>query len=228
MQKQGPNGIEWCTHTWNPITGCKGSCPWCYARKIAQRFAGTKAFPQGFEPHYRPERLNEPLRKSLPSGSKVFVGSMSDIFGDWIPREQIDEIISVAKNRPDVFFLWLTKNPSRLAEFNPWPENCWVGASAENNYMACAMINELDKVKATLKFLSIEPLLSWDDRIYFEGIAWVIIGAMTGHGARPPEEGAVKDCIIDAELARVPLFVKSNLRPYFDGELRQEYPKEIR
>lgn len=32
--------IEWCDHTWNPITGCRHECPYCYARTMTARFAG--------------------------------------------------------------------------------------------------------------------------------------------------------------------------------------------
>lgn len=32
--------IEWCDHTWNPITGCWHGCPYCYAQKMAARFSG--------------------------------------------------------------------------------------------------------------------------------------------------------------------------------------------
>lgn len=32
--------IEWCDHTWNPITGCRHECSYCYARAMAARFAG--------------------------------------------------------------------------------------------------------------------------------------------------------------------------------------------
>lgn len=32
--------IEWCDHTWNPITGCLHNCEYCYARKITTRFSG--------------------------------------------------------------------------------------------------------------------------------------------------------------------------------------------
>lgn len=32
--------IEWCDHTWNPITGCRHGCSYCYARKMTARFAG--------------------------------------------------------------------------------------------------------------------------------------------------------------------------------------------
>lgn len=34
------SGIEWCDHTWNPITGCLHECPYCYARKMSVRFSG--------------------------------------------------------------------------------------------------------------------------------------------------------------------------------------------
>ena len=32
--------IEWCDHTWNPITGCRHDCKYCYARRMTARFAG--------------------------------------------------------------------------------------------------------------------------------------------------------------------------------------------
>lgn len=32
--------IEWCDHTWNPITGCRHGCHYCYARTMAVRFTG--------------------------------------------------------------------------------------------------------------------------------------------------------------------------------------------
>lgn len=32
--------IEWCDHTWNPITGCRYNCPYCYAARMADRFSG--------------------------------------------------------------------------------------------------------------------------------------------------------------------------------------------
>ena len=32
--------IEWCDHTWNPITGCRHGCYYCYARTMTARFAG--------------------------------------------------------------------------------------------------------------------------------------------------------------------------------------------
>ena len=32
--------IEWADRTWNPVTGCRHACEYCYARRIAERFGG--------------------------------------------------------------------------------------------------------------------------------------------------------------------------------------------
>lgn len=32
--------IDWCDFTWNPVTGCRRGCPYCYARALARRFTG--------------------------------------------------------------------------------------------------------------------------------------------------------------------------------------------
>ena len=37
------NKIGWCSMTWNPVWGCLNHCPYCYARKIAKRFANVIA-----------------------------------------------------------------------------------------------------------------------------------------------------------------------------------------
>jgi len=34
------NKIGWCDLTFNPVWGCLNHCEYCYARKIAKRFAG--------------------------------------------------------------------------------------------------------------------------------------------------------------------------------------------
>jgi len=32
--------IDWCDFSWNPVTGCRRGCPYCYARAMARRFTG--------------------------------------------------------------------------------------------------------------------------------------------------------------------------------------------
>ena len=89
--------IEWAACSWNPVTGCEHNCRYCYARDIAKRF-----YPHEFEPTYHPGRLSAPLHtKSIPprwDGDQgyngVFVCSMADLFGEWVPDEWIDSILN--------------------------------------------------------------------------------------------------------------------------------------
>ena len=39
-RKMNKSKIEWCDHTWNPITGCRHNCNYCYAKRMVVRFAG--------------------------------------------------------------------------------------------------------------------------------------------------------------------------------------------
>lgn len=54
--------IDWCTHTWNPVTGCLHGCDYCYAKRFIARF----------EPHACEMVLPEPL-EFLPKGSGCFI-----------------------------------------------------------------------------------------------------------------------------------------------------------
>ena len=76
------NSIDWAKWTWNPVTGCLHDCPYCYARDIAERFSGQPAYPNGFAPTLRADRLSAPLngipRKSDdPRDARIFTGSMT-------------------------------------------------------------------------------------------------------------------------------------------------------
>lgn len=47
--------IEWCDHTWNPITGCRHDCRYCYARKMTARFSGDVRLNMMAKKDYRLE-----------------------------------------------------------------------------------------------------------------------------------------------------------------------------
>ena len=62
--------IEWCTSTWNPVTGCSRiseGCEHCYAERMAQRLKGRYGYPADdpFRVTFHPDRLTQPARASL-------------------------------------------------------------------------------------------------------------------------------------------------------------------
>lgn len=184
--------IDWADWTWNPVTGCWGPggtpekpkrCWYCYAAKIAHRMAHVEGSgyghgvesprPEGaFNPRFHQDRLSQPARVKKPS--RIFVCSMGDLFGDWVPRNWIEAVLNVAKAKhfpgPHTY-IFLTKNPKRYQEFNPWPENCWLLTTCENQAAADKRIPELLKVDCRVRGVSLEPLLGavdvkgyiWDD-----------------------------------------------------------------
>ena len=116
--------IDWATMSWNPVTGCRHGCPYCYARRTATRFnAGLEdpaplagglhvlpekikatPYPYGFEPTLHRYRLGQPQNTKEPQ--TVFACSMADLFGRWVPTSWIVEVLDACRgaetgNRPD-------------------------------------------------------------------------------------------------------------------------------
>ncbi len=145
MNKQAKSdvkrGIEWTNYTWNPVGGCLHECRWempdgtiaeCYAETVAERVAQS-AYPHGFEYHYwRPEQLAKPLSVTKPS--RIFLDSMSDLMGHWIPDEQVEAVLDICRQAHWHSFQLLTKNAPRLLNFK-FPPNVWIGMSAPPTFM---------------------------------------------------------------------------------------------
>ena len=124
--------IDWCDMSWNPVTGCYHDCKYCYAHNIANRFNGgldtdkklielkypvkdredrLQPYPYGFKPTLHEYRLGEPEKKT--KGKTIFVCSMSDLFGTWVPDEWIVKIFDVVEKCQQHKFIFLTKNGER-------------------------------------------------------------------------------------------------------------------
>jgi protein gp37 len=115
---QMSTGIEWTDETWNPVTGCtkvSPGCDRCYAESIARRFAGSKAFPHGFDVTLHPDRLDQPRRWRKPR--RVFVNSMSDLFHQDVPDEYVLRVWQVMADTPQHTYQVLTKRHGRLRSF---------------------------------------------------------------------------------------------------------------
>lgn len=217
--------IEWTDYTWNPVTGCWGPggtaekpnrCPYCYAHSISKRFTPGHAEVflnnnDPFAPHFHQGRLLEPRQVNRPS--RIFVCSMADLFGEWVPRKWIEAIRleTAVVNRHT--YIFLTKNPARLAEFNPWPGNCWVGATATDEESFAEAAAALARVDSRVRFISAEPLLGEIRHFTIQAalIDWLIIGALTGPGAKPPCPDWVQTLSGWAKYMDIRRFLKDNL-----------------
>jgi len=264
--KLNKSKIEWCDYTWNPVTGCLHGCDYCYARRITERFGSewfTKSkcveldkpviypnkkgqdvlnpYPHMFNPTFHKYRLDEP--KQLRKPSKIFVVSMGDLFGEWVPDEWIDEVMKVITKAPQHIYLFLTKNPSRYWDYvfgsiNEIPQQydfSKVKMMFGTTVTSQKNIEELLHYNGDMiDFLSVEPLLEKVDLheilemqpccMEEKSIKWVIVGAQTGPGAIAPKKEWVQSIIEQARAAEVPIFLKDNLNW---PEKIQEFPKEM-
>jgi protein gp37 len=112
------SSIEWTNRTWNPVVGCdkvSPGCDRCYAEGIARRFAGGKAFPNGFAVTLHPERLDAPRRWRTPA--LVFVNSMSDLFHADVPDAFILAVFQTMADTPRHTYQVLTKRHARMRSF---------------------------------------------------------------------------------------------------------------
>lgn len=185
------SSIEWTEHTWNPVTGCtkvSPGCKHCYAETMAARLHAMHApgYEDGFKLTLHPNRLQQPLSRKI--STTYFVNSMSDLFHEDVPDDFIEQVIDVCRKTPQHTYQVLTKRAERLPIFfaqHECPTNLWLGVSVEDKQYGVPRISELRKVNATVRFLSIEPLLEDLGEINLSDIHWVIVGGESGLKARP-------------------------------------------
>lgn len=261
MNRQGPNGIEYCSHTWNITSGCLYDCQWempdgstaqCYAKTTAEGLA-FKAYPDGFRHHYwHPERLQEPNKLRDPA--RIFINSMGDVMGWWVPVEHLAKIFYTVKTNKQHTFLLLTKNAPRLLEFiDYFTPNLWVGVSMPPTIMNNTRLSSeqqsrylhrtlevLQEVhsRGIITWMSFEPL-SFDVGAllneWYWGFGekadipldWAVIGAASnGKTYYQPEKEHVNRLMNTLRRGNewIPVFMKGNLK--WDPR-REEFPETV-
>ena len=187
-----------------------------------------------FYPRFWPERLRDitgwleklapqeafnPSRRPKPRG--VFVCDMSDLFGIGIPETWTRQVLNAIEANSQSRFYLLTKQPQNLIKWSPFPENCFVGVTATDTLMLINACKYLRSIEATVKYLSLEPLLDWDThgvdtlvrRLFYDAhIGLVIQGAQT-KPTRLPKIEWVTEIVEAADKAEIPVFLKDNLKP---------------
>ena len=230
-------GISWAAWSWNPVTGCLHGCDYCYARAIAHRF--TDGFPAGFTPLFHEERLDAPANTSIPGAHRgdpayrrVFVCSMADLYGRWVPDEWIQRVHESMLATPYWQYILLTKFPTRYVGLQ-LPPGAWVGTSVDEQKRVRIAEDAFRKIEGDgiRKWLSLEPLrepLEFSDLSMFD---WVVIGAQTE--TRQPE-GTVEAfaspwpwwmrIALQAHEAGCKVHIKPNLYNGRPGTMPNEYP----
>jgi protein gp37 len=236
--------IEWTDATWNPVRGCikvSPGCKHCYAETFAERFRGVRGHPyeQGFDLRLVPEKLAEPFTWRSPK--LVFVNSMSDLFQEGVPDPYIEAVCRVMVSAKWHTFQVLTKRAERLEQLLSGPlrfaaeqNHIWWGVSVEDKRYGLPRIAHLQKAPASVRFLSIEPLLEGLGTFNLSGISWAIVGGESGPGARPMREEWVISVRDQCRASRVPFFFKQwgGVRKAKNGRLLKgqtydEYPVRV-
>jgi protein gp37 len=232
------SSIEWTDTTWNPILGCSivsPGCHNCYAMSMARRLKAMALadVAAGKEPgrkrHYIdvigpdgrwngklvlvPEALADPLAWRKPR--RIFVNSMSDLFHENLPAEDIRKVCKVMAEADWHTYQVLTKRAGRLRELLSGPlrefaelPHIWWGTSVENRCHGLPRVDTLRQTPAAVRFLSVEPLLEDLGPLDLTGIHWVIVGGESGPRPRPIQVEWVRAIRDQCLQAGVPFFFK--------------------
>lgn len=196
-----------------------------YAKEIITHY------PYYFDPTFHKYRLDEPQRVKKPQN--IFVCSMADLFGSWVPDEWITDVFEACNKAPQHKYLFLTKNYIRylmLADKGilPTDNNFWWGITITNQVdydnMGTALFN-LNKKYHT--FFSIEPI---HENIEMGLMPeWLIIGSETG--SRKNKIKVKREWIEDIvhQCANEKVFMKDSLINIVGEEnMLREFPEGLK
>lgn len=172
------SNIGWCDFSGadlNFIIGCtpvSEGCANCYAHRLIEGRQG-RDFSEVRLYHEKLDRLSNavfeengaPFRRGPGSRPIAFPVDLGDLFHPAVPDEFILDALRLMAGRCDVDWAILTKRVERMAEFdrrhlrNGFPSNIWVGVTVENQKRADERVRKLLRVRATVRWVSLEPML---------------------------------------------------------------------
>jgi protein gp37 len=233
------DSVSWASWTWNPVTGCNHGCKFCYAREIANSDRMAAVYPFQFAPAYHDYRLTAPANTKRPKSDhapdgRVFVCSMADLFGKWVPDQWIKSVFEAAIASPEWEYLFLTKWPKRYSMLASLPK-AWFGASIIKQGDVERVTRDMtsfDVHPGIVRWISLEPML---EPIIFDDLSWcdlVVIGAQTStrqpDGFVPafsPKFEWVADVVTQCIEQGVPYYLKPNLLTAPGMDMAQMEPR---
>ena len=191
-----------------------GECKWIKA-----------PYPYDFIPTFYHYKLEEPLK--WKKGRNIFVCSMADLFGRWVPDNWIEEVFKACEKAPQHNYLFLTKSLLRYIELinnsilGKAGNNMWFGYSFTRND-DIRWWNENHNI-----FVSIEPIL---EPVDIPICNWIIIGAETGRRKDKaiPRREWIEHIVNGCKNWGIPVFMKSSLADIWGEPLIQEFPKGLK
>lgn len=224
--------------TWNPVTGCRYNCIYCWARQLAlTKLRNSPRYRHGFKPRLNPEEF----RRRFKPGEVVFVSDMGDLWGEWIPSEWIRRVLDHISKFPNTWFLFLTKNPDRYHEFiDEMPENSILGATIETNRdeyfqegynpriahnvpLPSRRYKAMKTLRWPLKFVSIEPIMDFDLDTFTNWIReiapFMVYIGYDNYNWRLPEPPLSKTHKLIKNIGDFTLVLKKSIRPAWNETL---------
>ncbi len=178
---------------------------------------------------------------------------MSDLFHEKMREDWLDRVFDVMIRANWHQYQVLTKRADRMREYMqkyadstgqifPGLEHIWLGVSTENQETADKRIPDLIETPASIRFLSVEPMVGPVDLAPYlpsRKVHWVIVGAESGPGARPMEEDWARIIRDQCQMFDVRYFLKQLIRkkngrsrkvetPAIDGRRWVQYPRRLR
>lgn len=202
----------WWDWSWNPITGCRNGCWYCYARTLANRFDAIHGGLPWDLPAFHPSRI-KPRELAQPrDGQRVFVCSMADIFSPGVKREWVHKILELVRTRPGVHFIFLTKRPHFYANYK-WPENAWLGATFDSQHCQLPKGEALRIAPVrNIKWVNVAPALAepHEDLAEIFKPDWLVSEPLHAHGNEKLEDSErnVHAWHRWADKHRVPIWIK--------------------
>jgi len=224
--------IAWTDRTWNPIVGCSKvsrACDNCYAEAMARRLKamGIDGYEEAINNRgkwsgktaFSTRTMEKPLL--WKKASRIFVGSMTDLFHPATPDEWLDQVFAVMALAPQHTFMVLTRR-----------------------FLSCEpLLGPIDLTDITSNLLPGGPeqwnVLDRQEALEAENgapntiIDWVIVGGESGPKARPMHPDWARSLRDQCAAAGVPFLFKQRLDergckvelPALDGKVWFEFPE---
>ena len=171
-------------------------------------------YPYDFDPTFHEYRLDQPSQ--IKKQQNIFVCSMADLFGDWVPDEWIEKVFDACIKATQHRYMFLTKNTKRYIELKkqtllPNFKEFWYGTTITNN--ETPFVWNLPRYEEYNSFVSIEPIQSKIDVKWLCAVDWVIIGCETGNRKDKiiPKKEWIENIVNHCKEKNVPVFMKNNL-----------------